>query len=438
MTDKTLVDEPKVIPHEAIAYITSKKLKTSYNWAEIYGREHNLAFTVAKIMELDILDGIHQSVIKAVEDGQSFHSFKKGILNRLGESGWGSFEQTDEKTGKKITRLSNSRLKKVYATNKTQSYHAGSWHRFAANKATHPYLRYRLGSSKEHRPEHKRFENLVLPVDDPFWETHMPMNGWGCKCWVQSLTKQKAEQIGISKSPEIEYHTWVNKSTGRKYKVPKGIDPSFEYNVGKHREHKALQLVTDKLAQVVAQNPSQAAATMIALLNDTAQRKIIDKVMHEVVADIAEHKRAYGNTYAVGVISDEVVNKLEQVGKAPHHKIIAVRDVDIMHALRDNKQGQSISLPVDFWQQLPEKLRHPDAVLLQPKESFRGSSNLDTLLFIYNTAQGKVAVKLDYELKIKDKTNKKVNIKLNVIKTGSVLDADPTSLDGWQVLWGKL
>lgn len=430
---------PKVIPHEAIAYIKSKKLKTSYNWAEIYGREHSSAFTVAKIMELDILDGIHQSVIKAVEDGQSFRSFKKGILNRLGQSGWGNFSQTDEKTGKPITRLSNRRLKKVYTTNKTQSYHAGSWHRFEANKATHPYLRYRLGSSKEHRLEHKSYENLVLPVDDPFWQTHMPMNGWGCKCWVQSLTKQKAEQIGISKSPEIEYHTWVNKSTGRKNKVPKGVDPGFEYNVGKHREHKAVQLITDKLSQVVSDNPSQAAATMIALLNDTAQRKIIDKVMHEMVADVAEHKRAYGNIYAVGVISDEVVIKLEQVGKAPHHKIIAVRDVDIMHALRDNKQGQSISLPVEFWQQLPSKLQTPSAILLDPKQSGSTKTNLDTLIFVYKTQQGKVLIKLDYDAKVKTKAGKE-RIKLNMITTGGKLSSQEIkeNLSKYELLWGTI
>ena len=429
---------PKVIPHEAIEYITSKGLATSYNWAEIYAEEHASKFTVAKIMELDILDSIHQSVIDAVAEGQTFHTFKKGMLEKLGEEGWGTYAQKDEVTGEELTRLSDKRLKKVYQVNKTQSYHTGSWHRFETNKATHPYLRYRLGSSLKHRPEHQRFENLVLPVDDPFWQTHMPMNGWGCRCWVQSLTRDKAEKAGISDSPKIEYHDWENKSTGRKHKVPKGISPGFEYNVGRHREHKALEMVTDKLTQVVSQNPKQANATMSALLGDSAQKAMINKAVRAMVTDVAENKRAYGNMLAVGVINDDVVDKLTKMGKAPHHSIIAVRDTDILHGLRDSKKGKDINLPVEFWQDLPDRLQDPDAILFQPKESFRGTANLDTLLFIYNTEKGKLAVKLDYELKIKDKMNKKVNAKLNVIRTGSLLDNDLTSLKEFQILWERL
>lgn len=430
---------PKVIPHEAIEYITSKGLATSYNWAEIYAQEHASKFTVAKIMELDVLDSIHQSVIDAVAEGQAFHTFKKGMLEKLGEEGWGTYAQKDEVTGEELTRLSDRRLKKVYQVNKTQSYHTGSWHRFEANKATHPYLRYRLGPSLKHRPDHKSFENLVLPVDDPFWQTHMPMNGWGCKCWVQSLTRDKAEKAGISDSPKIEYHDWENKATGRKHKVPKGISPGFEYNVGRHREHKALEMVTDKLSQVVSQNPKQATAVMAALLGDAAQKAMVAKVVHEMVADIAEHKRAYGNTLAVGVINDEVVDKLSKMGKAPHHSIIAVRDDDILHGLRDSKQALGKDLNIEFWQNLPTELQNPTAILLQTKEQQRQKSALDTLVFVYKNSNGKVLVKVDYAVKIKENNVEKKQVKLNMVKTGSTLSDDElSSLKSFDLLWGKL
>lgn len=430
---------PKVIPHEAIEYITSKGLATSYNWSEIYAEEHASKFTVAKIMELDVLDSIHQSVIDAVAEGQTFHTFKKGMLEKLGEDGWGSYAQKDEVTGEDITRLSDKRLKKVYQVNKTQSYHTGSWHRFETNKATHPYLRYRLGPSLKHRPDHKGFENLVLPVDDPFWQTHMPMNGWGCQCWVQSLTRAQAEKFGISESPKIEYHDWENKSTGRKHKVPKGISPGFEYNVGRHREHKALEMVTDKLSQVVTQNPKQASATMSALLGDTVQKAMIAKVIKDMVTDVAEHKRAYNNTLAVGVINDEVIDKLIQMGKAPHHSIIAVRDDDILHGLRDSKQALGKDLNIEFWQNLPTELQNPTAILLQTKEQQRQKSALDTLVFVYKNSNGKVLVKVDYAVKIKENNGEKKQVKLNMVKTGSTLSDDElSSLKSFDLLWGKL
>lgn len=430
---------PKVIPHEAIAYITGKKLATSYNWSEIYAEEHASKFTVAKIMELDVLNSIHESVIDAVAEGQTFHTFKKGMLEKLGEEGWGNYAQKDEVTGEDLTRLSDRRLKKVYQVNKTQSYHTGSWHRFEANKSTHPYLRYRLGPSLKHRPAHKRFDGLVLPVDDPFWQTHMPMNGWGCKCWVQSLTRDKAEKAGISDSPKVEYHDWENKSTGRKHKVPKGISPGFEYNVGRHREHKSLEMVTDKLSQVVTQNPRQANATMSALLGDSTQKAMIAKVVRDMVTDVADNKRAYGNTLAVGAINDEVVDKLTKMGKAPHHNIIAVRDADILHGLRDSKQASGKRLDIEMWQNLPEELQNPTAILLQTKEQQRQKSALDTLVFVYKNSNGKVLVKVDYAVKIKENNGEKKQVKLNMVKTGSTLSDDElSSLKSFDLLWGKL
>lgn len=434
---------PKVIPHEAIEYITSKGLATSYNWSEIYAQEHASKFTVAKIMELDVLDSIHQSVIDAVADGQTFHTFRKNMLEKLGEDGWGTYAQKDEVTGEELTRLSDRRLKKVYQVNKTQSYHTGSWHRFETNKATHPYLRYRLGSSLKHRPEHKSFENLVLPVGDPFWQTHMPMNGWGCRCWVQSLTRDKAEKAGISDSPKIEYHDWENKSTGRKHKVPKGISPGFEYNVGRHREHKALEMVTDKLSQVVTQNPRQANVTMSALLGDATQKAMIAKVVRAMVTEVAENKRAYGNTLAIGTINDEVVDKLTKMGKAPHHSIIAVRDDDILHALRDSKQAQDNNLPVEFWQDLPDKLQNPSAVLLQKKKPGSTKTAFDTLIFVYDDDDddngGKVIIKMDIQTQVKTGKKTREKVILNRVTTGSKSTIEGVkALENTELLYGKL
>lgn len=432
---------PKVIPHEAIEYITSKGLATSYNWAEIYAQEHASKFTVAKIMELDVLDSIHQSVIDAVAEGQTFHTFKKGMLEKLGEEGWGSYQQKDEVTGEELTRLSDKRLKKVYQVNKTQSYHTGSWHRFEANKTTHPYLRYRLGPSLKHRPDHKSFENLVLPVDDPFWQTHMPMNGWGCKCWVQSLTRDKAEKAGISKSPKIEYHDWENKATGRKHKVPKGISPGFEYNVGRHREHKALEMVTDKLSQVVTQNPKQANATMTALLGDTVQKAMIAKVIKDMVTDVADNKRAYGNTLAVGTINDEVVDKLTERGIAPHHSILAVSDKDILHGLRDDKKDKGINLPVEFWQQLPDKLQNPSAVLLQKKKAGSTKTAFDTLIFVYDDDDnsGKVIIKMDIQTQVKTGKKTREKVMLNRVTTGTKSTTEGVkALEDTELLYGKI
>ncbi|MBS9781106.1 MAG: hypothetical protein KGV56_01285 [Gammaproteobacteria bacterium] len=323
-----------VIPYEAIAYLKQKKLKTAYNWSEVYANEHNAAFTVAKVMEQDILDTLHQSVIKAVESGQTFHSFKRDLINTLGKDGWGNFKQKDEKTGEIITRLSDRRLKKIYETNTRQSYHVGAWEGFQQSKNSLPYLRYRLGTSVNHRDEHRAWKDIVLPIDDPFWDTHMPMNGWGCKCWVQNISKKNAEKIGISESPKIEYHDWHNKQTGRTHKVPKGIHPSFEYNVGKYRKEKQLAFVAQKMEAVAQHSPDRAAKTIHRLVSSNVFKQWLDKPQgYFPVALLAEKtaQKIQAKTRIVRLSADTMLKQVQ------HHPELTVSDYRSIFYLSDIK-----------------------------------------------------------------------------------------------------
>ncbi len=141
----------------------------------------------------------------------------------------------------------------------------------------------------------------------------------------------------------------------------------------------------------------------------------------------------------VGVIPDTVISKLEALDKAPQSAVIAVRDKDVLHGLREIKQNANIALPIEFWRQLPKKLRDPNAILLQRRETFENpEKNLETLLFIFNTEKGKLAVKMDYEVKLKDVlSGKKATHKINMVTTGSLFK-DNTALYDFELLWGNL
>jgi len=92
------------------------------------------------------------------------------------------------------------------------------------------------------RPEHIAWHNTVLPADDPWWDTHYPPNGWGCKCGVVSLSERQARRLEerakdtahpVKRSaPPAEYYEWTDKA-GKTHRIPKGIDPGWDYNVGK-------------------------------------------------------------------------------------------------------------------------------------------------------------------------------------------------------------
>jgi hypothetical protein len=84
--------------------------------------------------------------------------------------------------------------------------------------------------------------NLILPADDPFWSTHYPPNGWGCKCGVVSASLADVERLTAKfantpnpvrlSAPPIETYTWLNPRTGETVEVPFGIDPGWAYNPG--------------------------------------------------------------------------------------------------------------------------------------------------------------------------------------------------------------
>lgn len=61
------------------------------------------------------------------------------------------------------------------------------WQEFEANKHVYPYLEYMPSTAAEPRMEHQKLNGIIKHVDDPFWDTWLPPNGWGCKCSVRPV-----------------------------------------------------------------------------------------------------------------------------------------------------------------------------------------------------------------------------------------------------------
>lgn len=50
----------------------------------------------------------------------------------------------------------------------------------------------------------------------------------------------------------------------------------------------------------------------------------------------------------VGVIPADIIDSLQVINKAPQSAVIAVRDEDIWHAIRDLKKGKTTML-LNYW-----------------------------------------------------------------------------------------
>lgn len=204
----------------------------------MWGLAHARAFSVAKATQLDVLADLRAAVDKAIAEGTTLHQFRKELKPTLQSKGWwGEKEVVDPKTGEKVLAQlgSAARLRTIYETNLRQAQSAGRYERMQRTKERRPYARYVCVDDGNTRAEHWAWHELILPVDDPWWDTHWPPNGWGCRCKVMQLSDRDLARYGfkVGVAPPIKLVTYRNERTGAVTRVPAGIDPSFDYNPGK-------------------------------------------------------------------------------------------------------------------------------------------------------------------------------------------------------------
>jgi len=299
----------KLIPKQALDYLKNKKLHPAFSYKDVWNEEHATAFTVAKAMQLDVLSDIKTAVEKAIENGTTFEQFKKEIKPTLMKKGWwGRKEMTDPLTGKTVdVQLgSDRRLKTIYSTNLRSAYQKGQYDR-TMESDLHPYLMYKLGASVHHREEHLRWSNLILPKDDPLWNSIMPPNGYGCKCYTVAVTqarKEKYEQNGVSvynpdtqktvrvpvqtTAPKPEYRNFFNERKGTLERLPKGITPGFNWNQGLPRDKQMAHALKMKMEAQI----ENLASGVTEPTKDEMLRKALELIEQKQKETVPE--RIYG------------------------------------------------------------------------------------------------------------------------------------------------
>jgi hypothetical protein len=226
-------------PKEAIQFFKSKGLAVGFDYRDVWRQEHAVAFTVAKAMQVDVLESLQGSLAKALEGGIPYRQWAKDLTPELQKLGWwGRKEMTDPTTGEVIDAQLGSprRLKTIYRANMRTARAAGQWERAQRTKRLRPYFIYELGASLHHRPEHVSWAGTIVDVDDPWLNDHAPPNDYGCNCRLRQLGKREAERLGGPKPPPpTRMVQWENKRTGRTERVPAGIGPGWNTNPGKDR-----------------------------------------------------------------------------------------------------------------------------------------------------------------------------------------------------------
>jgi len=184
-------------PIDAIAYLREKKPELHFDYDEMLHEAHHKAFTVAKVVKLDLLSDIQESLIQAQQKGKSFASWKKDLTPTLIAKGWyGKTEVFNEDTGEfKTINVNSRRLQTIYDTNMRTSYAQGRYK--SQMMSSFEYLRYSSILDSRTRPAHASKHGIILPKTHPWWDTNYPPNGWRCRCSTSAISQSMMDDRGL-------------------------------------------------------------------------------------------------------------------------------------------------------------------------------------------------------------------------------------------------
>ena len=109
-------------------------------------------------------------------------------------------------------------LETEYTTAINQSLSAREWSDLEESGAKK--LMYQTQNDANVREEHAALDGLVYPINDPFWNTYMPLNGWNCRCFV-------VESFDEPVSPK--------RTRAERAEINTQVPPLFRVNPGKDR-----------------------------------------------------------------------------------------------------------------------------------------------------------------------------------------------------------
>lgn len=175
---------------EAIRALLDRVPMTRELYDQLLEAERNFAFTVSNVAQADVVADVLDGIERAVRDGTTLDDFKDDIGGRLEES-WGG-----EIPG---------RIETIFRTNVMTAYGQGRYeqHTDDAVIAARPYWRLDgvLDKDTSEICEPLLKAKIVLPADHPWWNGHYPPLHYNCRDLITALTKEQAQDEGITRSP---------------------------------------------------------------------------------------------------------------------------------------------------------------------------------------------------------------------------------------------
>jgi len=393
---------------EAIDHFQGKLKIPTEHWDDMLGTIHAKAFTIAGATKADLLTDIFNDVNEVLSNGGTITDYRK------------LFDKTVNKHGWPYKGNRGWRTRVIYDTNLRTSHMAGKWSQFQRVKQTRPFLQYFTVGDERVRPEHREWHHLVLHIDDPWWQTHYPPNGWGCRCGARSLSPRqiRKEKLQIAEqAPAIQTTDRLilgksDKQTGEipVIQVPKGIDTGWNYNVGQAWLGPDIAFGEKLMAM-----PNAMRTAALNNAKDLTQH--LQKDFAPWVTKLEQRSKPLNNEIkTVGYLSPKVIDELIRRDQVPSTAVITTTDKDIIHMIREAKDGRHI--PLDQIRAMPTTIGGGHSAVLWDKRD-------PALVYVFDVPgddrTAKAIIRVNYKIKVRDANGKRQQVQTNTLRTGGLV-----------------
>lgn len=333
-TARSTVDGTRRQFQEQIDFLRRKLNLPSESWRDIQSAAHDRAFVVAGATKADLLHDLRKAVDQAVKGG-SIGEFRKNFAEIVAKHGWTGWTGEGTKAGEAW------RTRVIYQTNLMTSYAAGRRAQLLDPDLVErrPFWRYVHNDSVTHpRPQHKRWGDMKLTLrhDHPFWETHFPPNGWGCKCRVVAVA---APGDGDGTEPP-EGWAQTDPATG----APVGIDEGWGYAPGARADNELRSFVQDKLIDYPPAIERMLSVDVNRHLNTT-----------ERITDFVQRVRdgsLRNEDLWMGFVEPEAAARIKAAtGQDVDSYMVLLPEDNVRHTYREHRwdgKGQRPVVPADY------------------------------------------------------------------------------------------
>lgn len=444
-------------PEAAIQYLQNKGYKIGWDWHETLDAAHARAFTVAKVARIDVLQDIHQSLIKALQDGDDFDNWAKKLEPTLKDKGWwGKQIVVDGAGNARVVQLGSlRRLRTIYDTNISSAYMAAKEKFYLDNPAlqlSHPYVRYIAILDGRTRPAHRAMSGRIFKYNDPIWQTCKPKNGWGCRCnwtWVSGYeveTDKLTVESSENRLKTVTEKVGTNKTTGAPILAQRtGIDVAGVDEAG---NAKTFFFAPDAgfnadpgeyLVPVLRKVEAMEAPLATRFYGDMKNTLLpeMQKAFDARVTQLKQELDAIkllppgiktppivttGERYLVGVLDSDVLTAIHTKAIAdpvkwqpPLTAALVATDTNMLHWVRDNKANSGQMLPLTWLGNLPKMIGTPTAIYLDIEDP--------SVIYLYDLGNGnaaRVVISLGFEEKARLSAGQRATVIENRIKTISL------------------